>query len=420
MFPEGFCSKGDKLFKWAGVIQRDNISTLFSDGELSKETINNLNHFCFPTDSQIPNATSFVFRFMATNEKFYNAFCFADHDMSQDNQQVLCFISNYYHFDVFDEALKITRNLLTNNLPSAVQFLHLLHEEPETITYMSSLKTIWGRGKIDEIYNNQKLLPIIKRFDSTTIATLIYYLLLDTPIIVTSSDLSELSQFCYSLTSIIYPLKWHHIFVPVLPNSIIETVLSPSPFIVGIHSSLMKNLPKDGIESHLLIDIDNEKIECVDLTNPPAWISQVSNSFCNVSLKSLQSNVLTKYLHQLILQYIFVAIGMHPSGSPYLIARKILAAAEEQKLNDDSISSMMINSRTVKCLLNTIKENPIPNTYMSMLSCFSKTFVSFPASQNVEEFPLKKIQIAKSVSVQFPVKKREPHKSKSLSELSNR
>lgn len=417
MFPDGFYPHGQHLFKWVGVVQKCGIKTLFSDGEIPSNTLNNLIHFCYPTENPIAGPITFTFRFMSTDEKFYNAFCLLDQsfvqikELDSNQQTVICFISSYYHVDVFEEALKIVRNLLLNNLPSAIQFIHTLYEDPDSITFMKSLKTLWKSSRSDEIYNNQVLYPIVKKFDATTIAYLVFHLLLDTPIIATSSDLNELSQFCYSLTSIIHPLKWHHIFVPVLPKSIIETVLSPSPFIVGIHSSMVENLPNSDIEAHLFIDIDNASINRVNLTNLPQWVHQIASNVTKITPKSL---------HQLMLEDICTAIGMHPSGSPYLIARKILAATKDQKLNSDSITSQLINSRTVKCLLNTIKESPIPNTYMTMLSSFTHTFVSFPASQNVEEFPLKKALVPKSSSVQFPQKKRSPHKSKSLSEIPGR
>ena len=33
------------------------------------------------------------------------------------------------------------------------------------------------------------------------------------------------------------PLSWSHVFVPVLPHTLIDTVQCPTPFLMGIHSS---------------------------------------------------------------------------------------------------------------------------------------------------------------------------------------
>jgi hypothetical protein len=45
---------------------------------------------------------------------------------------------------------------------------------------------------------------------------------------------SRLSSCVEALQSILYPFSWQHTLIPVLPTSMLEICLSPTPYIIGI------------------------------------------------------------------------------------------------------------------------------------------------------------------------------------------
>lgn len=47
-----------------------------------------------------------------------------------------------------------------------------------------------------------------------------------------------------------YPLRYSHTYVPILPASILEILSTPTPFIMGIHSS-MQNEVNDVVSNDL-------------------------------------------------------------------------------------------------------------------------------------------------------------------------
>jgi myotubularin-related protein 5/13 len=57
-----------------------------------------------------------------------------------------------------------------------------------------------------------------------------------------SSSLSRLSDSCRALTALMYPLRYTHTYVPILPTSILEILSTPTPFIMGIHSSMQNEI----------------------------------------------------------------------------------------------------------------------------------------------------------------------------------
>ena len=34
-----------------------------------------------------------------------------------------------------------------------------------------------------------------------------------------------------------FPMRYSHVFIPILPSSLIEVLSTPTPFIIGLHSS---------------------------------------------------------------------------------------------------------------------------------------------------------------------------------------
>lgn len=57
-----------------------------------------------------------------------------------------------------------------------------------------------------------------------------------------STSYSRLTESCRALTSLMYPLRYTHTYVPILPASILEILSTPTPFIMGIHSSMQNEV----------------------------------------------------------------------------------------------------------------------------------------------------------------------------------
>jgi myotubularin-related protein 5/13 len=57
-----------------------------------------------------------------------------------------------------------------------------------------------------------------------------------------STSYSRLTESCRALTALMYPLRYSHTYVPILPASILEILSTPTPFIMGIHSSMQNEV----------------------------------------------------------------------------------------------------------------------------------------------------------------------------------
>lgn len=59
-------------------------------------------------------------------------------------------------------------------------------------------------------------------------------------IIFTSRRLYRLSACVQSANDIIYPMIWQHIFIPVLPKALVDYLLAPMPFLIGVPYEVLK------------------------------------------------------------------------------------------------------------------------------------------------------------------------------------
>jgi hypothetical protein len=53
-------------------------------------------------------------------------------------------------------------------------------------------------------------------------------------IIFTSKKLYRLSACVQSANAVIYPMNWQHIFIPVLPMALMDYLLAPMPYLIGV------------------------------------------------------------------------------------------------------------------------------------------------------------------------------------------
>ena len=58
-------------------------------------------------------------------------------------------------------------------------------------------------------------------------------------IIFTSKRLSRLSACVQACNALIYPMIWQHIYIPVLPLPLMDYLLAPMPFLIGVPSPIL-------------------------------------------------------------------------------------------------------------------------------------------------------------------------------------
>ena len=82
-------------------------------------------------------------------------------------------------------------------------------------------------------------------------------MLLERKIFFLSKSKTILNRICLALTTLIYPFKWNHVYIPILPLKCIGCADAFVPLIMGICFNIkLDELPEDAF----VVDIDANKI----------------------------------------------------------------------------------------------------------------------------------------------------------------
>lgn len=75
--------------------------------------------------------------------------------------------------------------------------------------------------------------------DSNNMMIVFASMLYERRIIFTSRRLYRLSACVQSANAVIYPMSWQHIFIPVLPHQLVDYLLAPMPYLIGVSNTLI-------------------------------------------------------------------------------------------------------------------------------------------------------------------------------------
>lgn len=110
---------------------------------------------------------------------------------------------------------------------------------------------------------NTDLYALFRCLSLENIVTLFEYAMSESRIILLSSHTAMLHLASHALNSLMYPLTWASIFIPILPARLISALDAPCPYIVGIERRYDNvALPDD---DYVLVDLDKDTIDSTAL-----------------------------------------------------------------------------------------------------------------------------------------------------------
>jgi len=115
-----------------------------------------------------------------------------------------------------------------------------------------------------EIVDLQSLLHHIHPEGLLTIFT---FLLVERRVIFYSDNVTTLSACVQAVVALLFPLNWQHIFVPVLPPSLLNYCCAPMPFVVGVLKSCIGEVHRLPMDEVLLVDLDTGKLYMTNADN---------------------------------------------------------------------------------------------------------------------------------------------------------
>ena len=86
-------------------------------------------------------------------------------------------------------------------------------------------------------------------------------------VLIHSQSFSRLHDACQALISLMYPFKFSHVYIPLLPTSLTEVLNIPTPFLIGCHSKLKSEF-EDALIETIIVDLDCGRLFLPDVNLP--------------------------------------------------------------------------------------------------------------------------------------------------------
>ncbi|MEN2496537.1 MAG: DENN domain-containing protein 5B, variant 2 [Marteilia pararefringens] len=190
--------------------------------------------------------------------------------------RVICFISKNNSVNLLIEGLKIIYASIKQNLEIASIVKQYIQEISMPSIGISTIYS-FGSTELPQIFQysarldnisapDYKLVYLFNFFSLESLVTLFACVMLENQIILLSNSTYKLSLVANSLRYLIFPFYWDHIFVSLLPQSLIHSLEAPCPYIMGVQSSSSINIGMNSSKSNMrcIVDIDCGRVMCND------------------------------------------------------------------------------------------------------------------------------------------------------------
>jgi DENN (AEX-3) domain len=106
-------------------------------------------------------------------------------------------------------------------------------------------------------------LPFRSLFECLDIDNIIlvwHCMVLERQVLITSTQLSLLTLSCEIFLSLMFPMRWSHAYIPLLPHCLIPILSAPMPFLCGIHKANLADAMYDLSRDCILCDLDKNTV----------------------------------------------------------------------------------------------------------------------------------------------------------------
>ncbi|KAK7143188.1 hypothetical protein R3I93_014381 [Phoxinus phoxinus] len=265
----------------------------FPDTYADQETLQTIPKFCFPfnMDSMSVGHVGQNFTFVLTDIESKQRFGFCR--LSSGAHSCHCILSYLPWFEVFYKLLNILADYSTKGQDSQwrelLESLHVLNIPVPGVPVHLSVHlffTVPDPRELPSIPENRNLTEYFVAVDVNNMLHLYASMLYERRILISCSKLSTLTACVHGAAAMLYPMFWQHVYIPVLPQHLIDYCCAPMPYLIGVHSSLMEKVRGMALDDVVLLNVDTNTLETPfdDLQNlPNDVVSSLKNRLRKVS-----------------------------------------------------------------------------------------------------------------------------------------
>uniref|UniRef100_A0A7N6BWG1 UDENN domain-containing protein n=1 Tax=Anabas testudineus TaxID=64144 RepID=A0A7N6BWG1_ANATE len=214
------------------------------------------------TVNQVGQNFTFVLTDIESKQRF--GFC----RLSSGAHTCYCILSYLPWFEVFYKLLNILADYTIKGQESQWQELLVsLHTlpipEPGVPVHlgMHSFFTVPDTRELPSIPENRNLTEYFLAVDVNNMLHLYASMLYERRILICCSKLSTLTACVHGSAAMLYPMHWQHVYIPVLPQHLLDYCCAPMPYLIGVHSSLMEKVRGMALDDVVVLNVDTNTLE---------------------------------------------------------------------------------------------------------------------------------------------------------------
>ncbi|XP_073975172.1 DENN domain-containing protein 1B-like isoform X2 [Rhodnius prolixus] len=263
---ECFCEvvKPQACEKEAWIIQK------FPDAYKDEEILKSVPKFAYPCDFDNSVIQHYSFVLTSVDSKWTFGFC--RHDPKSATAVVLLSflpwhetfykllnnISDLLHNTQTDLLSTFLNKVYTSKVPDPGMSVQVsLNNNTNSIFVCQAPKQF----QLPSIPENRNLTEYYNAVDCDNMIRIFASMLYERRIVFTSKRLYRLSACVQAANAIIYPMNWQHIFIPVLPTHLVDYLLAPMPYLIGVPNTLLDKVRKADVGDVVILDADNNTVE---------------------------------------------------------------------------------------------------------------------------------------------------------------
>ncbi|XP_061184191.1 DENN domain-containing protein 1B-like isoform X2 [Saccostrea echinata] len=251
---------GDKDGKGTFIVQK--YPPTFND----EDTLKSVPSFAFPCETDRTTVDHFTFVLTDLESKYKFGYC----RYATGAQTCLCIVSCLPWFEVFYSLLNLLAEMInrsedndvTNLLRAAYANGVPSANVPTTIV---AGQEVWkftppDLEKLPSIPTSRNLTEYYNAVDTEKMMIIFASMLNERRILITSKRLNRLTACVHASATLLYPMHWQHLFIPVLPAFLIDYLSAPMPYLIGAHKSLVEKMRDSELGDAVVVDVDENKI----------------------------------------------------------------------------------------------------------------------------------------------------------------
>eukprot|EP01050_Picozoa_sp_SAG11_P001911 SAG11_NODE_91_length_17102_cov_37.671343_2_plen_669_part_00 len=183
----------------------------------------------------------------------------------------VCLLSHWPFFDAFREFLVLlfTFSQGPNDIPIERRLCDFLFKTPvpaygtttRILMESSSIDFVRPRSPAQFPLLDASMMPLFRCLDTENVLLLFKLVLLEHKIVLHSKHKSLLLPVAETLCAVIFPFKYQHVYIPVMPTALAEYLEAPVPYLIGMPTDEMDQLGVNTAPQQLtMVDLDNNTV----------------------------------------------------------------------------------------------------------------------------------------------------------------